>query len=206
MDIDKGTLSRLEYIRLPKKHYFASESQVQEVQSQYNNIDTWIKSPEKIANQCMGLYIYGDWSRGKSSLAAIIAKNLLKKGIFSLWLEYGHIASYRLKDVQFSEDKTMLERAEEVDLLIINEFNPKLYQKQFPIDCVEHLVRCRVAADKPTIFTSNTKPSQFMLDNGTKEEMQLKSMLYGLLAILPEACEGVFVEGEDMRKKQNKNK
>lgn len=206
MDIDKGTLARLQHIRLPKRHYYASQSKIQEVKSQYGNIDKWINNPETMINQCMGLYIWGDWARGKSSCAAIIAKNLLKKGIFSLWLEYADIPSYRTKDAYFSEGKTMLERAEEVDLLIINEFNPKKYQKQFPIDCVEHLVRGRVARDKPTIITSNTKPTQFTQEGNTKEERELHSMLYGLLAIMPEAFESTQISGVDMRKKENQNK
>lgn len=198
-ELSDGAVKMLNFIRLPENHWNASKKELQELVCNNDDVQQWLENPKSKVGQNSGLFIYGKWGRGKSSLAAILAKELLGRGVFSLWVEYQNIAKYLKKETIFSGDQTMIERMEEVDLLIVNEFNPKTYQREFPIDCLEHVIRSRVAAKKPTIVTSNGSPKEFGQDK-TKQGQVLYGMLTGLLSIFREACTPVCVKGEDKRK------
>ena len=181
---------QFEFVRLPENHYYAKINEVQETSV---DISDWLENPKsKLGGK--GLYLYGDYSRGKSSIAAIICKMLIYKGIFPFWLEYQDLAGYIINDTMFNDTTTMVRRAAEADFLICNEFNPKAYQKPMPIDCLDYVIRERVAAKKTTIITSNTSPGEL------KNDPKVGPMCQSLVAISREAFTSVLLEGKDLRK------
>lgn len=186
-------LEKFKFTLLPENHWNANVSKLQTF-SKPELIDNWIENAaDLISGNSKGLYVYGPYGVGKSSFAAVIAKLAMSRGVYSLWLNYRDLPGYTMNKDMFTEDLSMLDRAKQVDLLIIDEFYPEVRTQFFPIKCLDDLVRTRVQNKKTTIITSNCSPND--LNKG-----KLKEMTASLMAILPEACESVLISGKDLRK------
>ena len=190
-DIPEAILKKFRFCKLPKNHYRALRSDIQETGI---DISDWIEDPKsKLGGR--GLFLYGDYGRGKSSIAAIVVKLLIHRGVFPLWIEYGDIPMYVKENTLFNANQTVLDRAKEVEFLVVNEFNPRKYSKAFPVDALDYLIRSRVGDGLTTIITSNTCPSKLVKDK------DVGPMCESLVAISREAFDSVLVSGKDLRKK-----
>ena len=194
VEISEGLRKKFEFVRLPENHYFASRDRVQDTSIDLTN---WFTDPvSKLGKK--GLYLYSGcegtekgYGVGKSSIAAIIQKLLISRGILSsLWIEYANIPMYITDDTMFDSNQTMMKRAKEVDFCVINEMNIKR-QTQFPVDSLDYLIRSRVGDRKTTIITSNMSPKQ----------LKKISVADSLAAISSEAFSPCLVSGKDLRRK-----
>lgn len=134
----------------------------------------WVVSyVEDIANnikQGKGMYISHRQSTGKSAIAAICLKAAASKGYIGLWLTCDRVPQYIIEKYAFDDDLSVIDRAESVPLLILDEFafptssktvggkvkvTGKIGERE---KMIETLVRRRIDAKKSTIITSNIGP------------------------------------------------
>lgn len=123
----------------------------------YNEYLNQIKKFYEIGN---GLYLYGPNASGKSTLAYLIGKNILKTTSYSVKC-YNHLSL--LKDFQrtWGRDNQAVAKTKfiqafkETDFLIIDDFLFQEHNSDWAREFTSEMLRLRVDNNLPTIFTSN---------------------------------------------------
>ena len=134
-----------------------------------------------------GLYLWGDYSSGKTALSCILLKSLASIGKMGLFISARDIPKYIIEKVRFDSKYTFVDRMEMVDLLVIDELILKEGKDSFVETSVETIFRARLIKKKATIFTSNNSPST------------VKQLFPALYAAMQEAVFPVRVAGKDFR-------
>ncbi len=199
--LSKSTEMMLKRIQIPKKYWDCTFTKVSKSDGK-DILEEWLSPLTQTGSGKInekGLYIYGEFGRGKSAAAAIALKAALGKGKFGLWVNFCDICEYVTKDsVRYSESESMYERMKSCDLLVIDEFS--ITSKDwFPIQVIERIVRDRVRNMKPTIVTSNHSPS-FLTKKDTAEQRKIAVQVEGLVSIMQEAVSGCMITGKNWRK------
>jgi primosomal protein DnaI len=192
-EFSEKTKEKLRFTLLPEEHWYAVVSKVQD-SSNPDLIQSWLEDPtEHLESSSKGLYIYGQYRRGKSSLAALIMKLSLARGIYGLWLNYRDLPGYVINKDLFTDNQTILERAKEVELLVIDEFYPEVRTGFFPVKTLDDLIRDRLQKNKTTIITSNCSPNDLI-------KGKLKDLTSSLVFVLGDACSSVELKGDVLKK------
>ncbi len=192
----------LKRIQLPNVYWETRLSKVSECEGKKILTD-WIMPMSKEGSGLIpkkGLYIYGEFGRGKSAAAAIALKACLAKGKFGLWVNFSDICNFvKYEDkYKYSENESMLDRMKTCDILVLDEFS--ITSKDwFPIQTFEMIVRDRVRNVKPLIVTSNHSPSS-LKKTDTAEQRKIAVQVEGLVSILQEAVSGCMITGKNWRK------
>jgi len=184
----KITKEILDRMRIPEVHRDAVLSKIptscphRAVMSEYvENLSENVRRPK-------GLLLFGDYSRGKSALAAIILKAAVAKlDLIGFWMSARDITRHIMDKTVFDSEMSVYERAETVPILVLDELiirDDIKYTEQ----SLEFLIRHRVAEKLCTIVTMNYRP----------EELDKKYP--SLVAVMREALVGIRVAGHDFRK------
>jgi len=173
-------------MRIPKKHWGCSLSQIPEKCSHKEPILKWVQDVHQNVRSARGLLLLGDYSTGKSGTAAICLKAAADRGLIGFWTTARDLPGQVIKDVLFDEDMTIIERAESVPLLVIDEVQVR-DTVAFSEQVVEMLVRHRIDNQLGTILTTNH----------SREQLQTKYP--ALIAALTEAVFPVYVSGHNFR-------
>lgn len=113
-----------------------------------------------------GLMLWGPNGTGKSSVAVIIAMEARRRGASVLFSTAETLRQAVLDRIPFSEDKTLMERARDVDFLVIDDLGKEHVSKtEFSETLFENLIRERSAARRVTIVTTNL-PIYQMVEQG----------------------------------------
>lgn len=140
-------------MRLPKKYWghYGTE-----------RLDPEISKPvlkyAKEIRQCLeegyGLLLWGDCGGGKTATACFLAKCAAVAGRSALFLMARDIPGFIIEKTYFRDAQTVIERALEVDLLIIDEL---LLEKSanFRDTSVEEIFRKRLMEKQSTVITTN---------------------------------------------------
>lgn len=176
----------MQRLNLPKKHWYCVLSKIPDQCPHKELLVNWIDNLKSNVRNAKGMLLVGDYSRGKSGSAAIMLKAAASKGIIGLWLTARDLPTYVIEKTLFDDDLTVINRARQVPLLVIDELQIRdsvAYSEQ----AVEMLVRKRIDDGKCTIITTN---------HSTKE---LKHKYPALIAALSEAVYPVSVSGHNFR-------
>lgn len=156
-------------------------------------IDDYLSAYENNRYYGRGITFDGPLGTGKSFAAALILKEVIKKGYNGYFISFDdllNLQSQGWKDKEYNEEFYTVRNAE---LLILDELfkapegSPK---DQLLSDTLERIIRYRVSNCMPTIITTNLKPDQ---------ETQAYPRVASLLATSQLRC---HVEGSDKRKNQ----
>lgn len=137
--------------------------------------------------QGAGLYLWGDYGRGKSAIAALLCREWIQAARQPCyWIRHHEWPTLVIEKTQLDELYTIAQWCEIVPLLVVDEFSIR-DKVAFTETALEELVRRRIDARKCTIITSNVAPAE------------LKLRYPALHAVLAEAVRGTKIQGPDFR-------
>lgn len=137
----------------------------------------------------IGAVLWGDNGRGKTAMAAIIAMMARRTCRLSLFLEVADLKRVVIERVRFDDERTLLERARMVDLLVLDDLGKGSQDSTgFGMRNIDELVRHRSSNRRSTIITTNLNPTDLreVLKNSTSETLKDSSIPF-------------FVAGPDRR-------
>ena len=136
---------------------------------------------DKYIKEGTGIVFGGEHGGGKSASSIIVAKEVLARGGSVLFLEENLLIEAVLTKRNFDEDYTILERAETVDLFILDDVG--LSPKSENLHLTETLVKYRIHRRKANIITTNLRKADF--------EVRYKTIADALReSSIPIICEG----------------
>ena len=180
----------LDHMGIPKVHWYAKITKVPDRCSHKRHVAEYIGKIRQNIVEGKGLYLWGDFGRGKSALAALILIEACRVGYVGYWIRAKEIPRHIIEKTDFDEDLTVIERAETCPILVIDEFQIRFSETKFTEWSAEDLIRIRVDAKLPTIVTSNITPP--LLEKGYP----------ALYSVLLEAFLPIKVQGHDFRKEK----
>lgn len=186
MLVGKLTEKHLVRMCIPRSHWGATLDQIPEKCSHRQHVIKYVDSIEAQVQDCCGLLLHGNYSQGKSALAAICLKAAAARGIIGFWILAKEIPHHIIKETKFDDEFTVYQRALSVPLLVIDELQIRKNPAYTEISA-EDLIRSRVDEQRPTIITTNVSLSE------------IKTGFPALSAVLEEAVLPVKVSGHNFR-------
>lgn len=179
--------------RIPRKHWYVRIDLIPDICTHKGILERYVDTLLQNIKDGRGLLLRGKYGTGKSGAACAILKASIAHGARSLFLSAPDIQEFVIKDTPFDEDLTMIERAREVHMLVIDDLGAE-YSKgagSFASAETERLVRHRIGAQLPTILTTNLDHEQFAEIYGD-----------GFVEVLKEGVVGIILSGHDWRAQQ----
>lgn len=142
--------------RLWKSRFDTIPNRSDEGKSPQVVIGEYIHRLDEMLDGGIGLLLWGEKGRGKSSASAVIAKETRRRGHTVLYIESEALVTSIRMRLTFDEAESVEERARSVDLLVLDDFG-KEYRDEGGMNekKLESLIRGRVAAERTTILSSN---------------------------------------------------
>lgn len=147
-----------------------------------------------------GLLIWGGYGVGKSGAAAVILMEMRRRGYSSLYVESYDLVQKILNGEAFDLDTSWMERAKEVDALVLDDMGAEHRDVNGTIEkMIEGLLRYRFQRRKVVIATCNLSP--VMLGPHTNGAGIKVAGVYRqkLLEIVREALYPIEIQGECLR-------
>ncbi len=142
-----------------------------------------------VLRENVGLVLYGPVGSGKTFLASCVCSRVIEKGYTARFLNLGALAQ---KSVSIKE--TEREEAREAimtpDLLVLDDLGVER-RSEYMDEAVYTVVNARYMANKPAIFTTNLRTSDFE-DPKDERQKRIYSRIVGM-------CDFVPVNGPDRR-------
>ena len=186
--IDMNETQNFKLLRLsgiPENLWNCTLERIPDTLAYKNVIEDRLKELSKILAAGTGFYLWGEYGRGKSAIAAIFLMQVLALGKMGFWVNAKKIPQYAIEKTSW-ESQTIYERAMEVPLLVIDEFQIRPEIK-FQESIVEDWVRERIDAKRSTIITTNISPKQ------------LEKSFPAMHNVVQEAMIPVWIIGKDFR-------
>ena len=144
---------------------------------------------EAALGENIGLVLHGPVGTGKTFLASCICNSVIERGFSALFLNLGAIA-LKTVSVKEAEREEAREAIMEPDLLVLDDLGVER-RSDYMDEAVYTVVNARYMANKPAIFTTNLRASDFE-NPGDERQKRIFSRIVGM-------CDFVPVEGKDMR-------
>jgi len=150
-------------------------------------VEQYIKNIDNAIEQGLGIMFLGDRGIGKTSLGVEICKEAIAKR-YNVFYE---LAQKIVKD-EFTEEKRILKRIEEADLIFIDEFDKVAMRENSNIPKqIENLLRELLPNGKSIIISTNYS------DHEIEETFRITSLIKRYIELMP-------MEGEDYSEKKQK--
>lgn len=143
---------------------------------------------QEFARKGLGLYLYGPYGTGKTSLAVYVMKEVMGRAGRTILVRAGEVKDLIINRVEFEPGVTYAEMMDSVDVLVVDNLNSDL-SRAWASERFEDLIRHRWNQKRPTVITSNVSP-------GDLEDV----VTAGAASLIRDACIPVLVEGVQWRK------
>jgi len=143
----------------------------------------WVKRLDECMKKGYGLYIWGDFRRGKSAAATLMMREVASHMGTAYFLETGRIADFWIGNVPFDDEMLIKERVFDVDLLVLDDVGAN--HNDFVAGIIEQIFRFRADRAMPTVCTANPHPSK-LAKHGTS-----------FIKVLKNYCWPARLEGRD---------
>ena len=181
------TLDHCKRINIPEVHIQATMSHIPDNCSHKKKIQDYLDSIVENIRKPKGLLLTGEYSVGKSAIAAIILKAAASQGYLGFWISARTLPEHIINETRFDEEFTVYDRARTVPLLVIDEMQimPEI---KYTEQVLEGLIRLRIDLRLATILTTN------------HTKAVIKNRYEALYSALTEAVIHIQVSGCDFRK------
>jgi len=138
----------------------------------------------------IGLYLFGDNSRGKTHAASAVLKEAQRAGYSAYAILASDLKSAYIDERRFDDAQTMVQRAETVDVLLLDDVGKEYINSKsgWAEQCFETLLRKRTRDLKTTLITTNLTPRDF----SERYAKSASSLIY-------ESSIRIHVEGKNYR-------
>lgn len=152
------TKEHLGRMRLPKRFWKVSFGDILPDSSEHKKIiKNYLSTIKDRFNDGCGLFLWGNNGTGKTSCAAVVAKEARRQGYLVLFVRSTSLRDGIINGEMFDDSNTLYDRMRSVDLLIIDDLG-KEYSKEmgsYNEKMYEDLLRLRLDELKSTIITTN---------------------------------------------------
>jgi Cdc6-like AAA superfamily ATPase len=151
----------------------------------------YIENPQPYLDHGLGLFIHGPTGTGKTTLANLILKELVKRDISCYATTFSQtVESFTATWSDVTEKARFAKRFMNTKVLLLDdlgkEFRSKSRLQQTTFD---HILRTRVQNNRPTILTTNINAAELVIGYGAS-----------VLSLLYEKSISVSLTGDDFRK------
>jgi len=179
------TPEHMTYINVPQIHWKTSLAAIPRTCKHLSVITDLMQRLIPSIEKGEGWLLFGDYSTGKSAIAAMLLKQAARYRCFGFWINALDIPGYAIEKTLF-EGELAYERAVSTSILVIDEL--VLRENGGPLEqYMEMLVRRRLAAQRSTVITSNHAPSV------------IQARYPALYAALLEAVTPIKIQGHNFR-------
>lgn len=191
----KLTIGDVRRANLPERYWEASLNAIPDRLAYKQKVEKYLGSILEMLDQGIGLYLWStENGSGKTSIAALIAKEALRYGKTVFFEESSRLKGSLINKEQFEEGTSIEERMMVVDVLILDDIGKEYRTSSgYAENVIETLVRARVQKVKTTIMTGNVHP---------KDMKKIYSEDFA--ALLKESVVPVNVTGHDFREARAK--
>jgi DNA replication protein DnaC len=150
----KADLTRM---NLSEEHWFARFDQVPE--SVRPVMERYLRNLNERLARADGLYLYGAPGVGKTTVAAVVAKEARAHGFTVYFTRVWELREMIRSRIDFDDETTILGRAREVNLLVLDDLRDEdAREKFFPLSEITALLRDRRERRRVTVITSSVTP------------------------------------------------
>lgn len=186
------TSSDMRRLNLPERHWRARFDAVQDGKHK-EIVRRYLEQLPSMLASGVGLMLWGSNGVGKTSAAAVIAKESMRLGRTCYFTRASDFRDCVFGYEMFDPYITVRQRAREVDLLVLDDLGKEGADQRGSAERLfEDLIRQRVAEKRSTIITTNLSKKDFVSPEKGGYRTSFIAALKG--TVLP-----VRFEGEDMR-------
>ncbi len=180
---------------LPREHWDAHSRHIQDPEVR-NIVLNYGKRAVEMMQSATGLILTGKPGVGKSSIGAILVKEMVRWGFSAYFVSHEELAELRFEDKRFAEGVSVMGRIRAADFLVLDNFDSKfLADKRFGPSELEKIVRRRNANLLATVITTRVGETMAAKDS-TNKDLEL---FPGLMGTLNARAATMYVYGDDMR-------
>lgn len=161
-----------------KRFWHVSVDQIPETAHYRKELDRYLQNLEENVRSGVGMMFYGDYRKGKTSSAVILAKAVVAYGGTSYFIRSDDLVSSVLEKKEFDQDQTVMQRLDTVDLLVVDDLGAEHTGKShFNVALLEKIVRYRYDNRKALVLTVNLSPKNLVEVYGEGTLKVIKSMM-----------------------------
>ena len=162
--IEKLTQAHLERMNIGQRYWGSSLASIGADSPHGAVIKRYLEQMDVMYARGVGLFLWGDNSRGKTYSACATLKAVRQKGYSVYCVMADQLRSIYIDRDMFDPEMTVVQRVERVDVLLIEDLGKEYSGKGsgWAELCFENLLRKRTRELKPTFITTNLSPQGFL--------------------------------------------
>jgi len=193
----KLTKAHMELMRIPRRFWEVDFDSIPDCEGKAV-LRTYLRNIEDMLDRGEGLLLWGPNGHGKTSAAVIAMMEARRRGASALFVQAETLRQGVLEGEMFSDDKSLVERAREVDFLVLDDLGKEhTGESGYTERLFENLFRGRSASKRVTVVTTNlpTKPPQDKPNAASLKTKYIASML----EVMREAMYPVLLRAHNWR-------
>jgi DNA replication protein DnaC len=193
------TSAHLELMGIPYRFWDSSMDRVPECDGK-GAIRKYLVNLDAMIDQGNGLLLWGDNGHGKTSAAVVVAKEARRRGASVLFITAERLRKASLNDEMFNDDRTVFQRAMEVELLVLDDLGKEYSgDSGYTERLFESIIRERAADKRTTVVTTNMAPSPRTDSSG--KAVHCLSDLYkkSMIEVMKECLFVARIRGDNLR-------
>ena len=182
------TETDLMHMNLPKRFWGATIERVttQGKPCAQAIVYSYLEQVDELLDRGVGLLLWGDNGRGKTSIMSLIGKEAKRRGRSVFFYESAALKADTINKTMFSDTTSVIDRARECDVLLLDDLGKGVQDSTgFGARLLDELVRYRYARQKVTCITTNMTPSAL------RDELKMSTLHTMKECLLPLKVEGI---------------
>lgn len=199
----KLTKAHMELMWIPCRFWESDFEEIPDCEGK-GVLRSYLRNIEDMMDRGEGLLLWGPNGHGKTSAAIIVAMEARRRGASVLFTQAETLRASVLDKTMFSDEKSLMERAKEVDLLVLDDLGKEhTGETGFAERIFENLIRERSANRRVTIMTTNL-PTKSPADDPNCVSLKTK-YIASMLDVMREAMYPVYLRAHNWRDQAQQN-